>query len=236
MANGKIENGDFVKLEFTGMRAANGEMLDTTSEEKARAAKIYDEKAVYKPRLVVLGKNQIISGLEEALVGMGVGEEKRVEISPEKGFGTRDPNLVRVMPVAEFRKHEIEPYPGMVVDLDGVAAFVKSVSGGRVMVDLNPQLAGEKLIYEIKVVEKISELKEKVAAVLDANNIKGDVSINADVAEITFSEGRKDADFVVSKLSAVNSALALNPEIKKIRTIEEYERKEQTAQTPEEKK
>ncbi|MEW6328776.1 MAG: peptidylprolyl isomerase [Candidatus Micrarchaeota archaeon] len=237
MANGKLESGDFIKLEFTGTRAASGEMFDTTNEEKARAAKIYDEKAVYKPRLVVLGRKQIIQGLEEALLGMGVGEEKRVEVPPEKGFGSRNPDLVRVLPISEFKKHDIEPYPGMVVDLDGVAAFVKSVSGGRVMVDLNPQLAGEKLIYDIKVVEKITETKGKVAAVLDSNNIKGDASISGDVAEITFREGRRDADFVVSKLAAVNAVLALIPEIKKIRTIEEYERKEQaqTAQTEEKK-
>jgi len=175
--------------------------------------------------LVVVGKGHVIKGLDEALEGMSLGEEKKIEITPEKAFGARDPNLVKILPIAEFRKRDMDPFPGMVVDLDGSRAIVKSVSGGRVMIDLNHALAGEKLLYEVKIVEKLETLESKIKALLENSKLNSGFKVDNGVIEVTFpNEVKKDVNFLVSKSNFIDSTLKLIDEIKEIKVIEEYDR------------
>jgi FKBP-type peptidyl-prolyl cis-trans isomerase 2 len=47
-----IQEGDFIRLSFSGY--ANGVLFDTTDEQKARDAGIYDENRTYGPKMSVL--------------------------------------------------------------------------------------------------------------------------------------------------------------------------------------
>ena len=85
-------------------------------------------------------------------MGMSVGEEKKAELEPKDAFGERNPELARVMHLSDFRKRDMDPYPGMQVDIDGTVATVKSINSGRVLVDANHPLAGERMIYEVKLI------------------------------------------------------------------------------------
>jgi FKBP-type peptidyl-prolyl cis-trans isomerase 2 len=222
-----MENGDFVKLEYTG-RTRDNKAFDTTDAGIAKAEGIFDEKARYAPALVVVGRGVVVKGLDEALLAAGVGEQKRITIPPEKGFGLRDASLVRVVSAAEFRRQNVAPAPGMVVNMDGRNAVVKSVNSGRVVVDLNHMLAGSELTYEFKVVEKITDAKQKLLALAEANDLSaGDASISNGSAEIKFAAAvKKDAAFLVRKAKFVGDALVLLPELTCVRIVEEYERQE----------
>jgi len=66
--------------------------------------------------------------------------------------------------------------PGMILTLDGAIARVKSVTSGRVVIDYNHPLAGEQVIYSIKVHEVITDDKKKIEAILSANSLAGDIS------------------------------------------------------------
>ena len=228
----KIEKGDFIKIDYSARLAATNQLFDTSSVEKAKEEKIFDEHSSYSPTLVVVGKGHVVGGLDEALEGMDVGEEKKIEIAPEKGFGVRDPNLVKILPVAEFKKRDINPFPGMVVDLDGNKAIVRSVSGGRVMVDLNHTLAGERLVYEVKIVEKLEMLDSKIKAMLERFNLKSsEFKVEGDVLEVSFpKEVKKDINFMINKSNFVASLLQLINEIKKIKVLEEYDKSTTEAQ------
>ncbi|WP_457556192.1 FKBP-type peptidyl-prolyl cis-trans isomerase [Candidatus Pyrohabitans sp.] len=161
-----LEKGDFVKINYTG-RIKDGEVFDTTIEEVAKKHGIYDPRIRFRAQAIVIGAGHVISGLDEALVGMEVGEKRIVEIPPEKGFGLRDPAKVRVVSMREFRKQGLKPYPGMRVEIEGKVGRVQSVSGGRVLVDFNSELAGKTLVYEVNVEEKINKLEEKIRLLLE---------------------------------------------------------------------
>jgi peptidylprolyl isomerase len=224
MANAK--EGDFVKIEFVGKKAT-GEVFDTNIEEKAKEAKIHDEKAKYGPSLVVLGKGEIIKGLEDAIAEMEVGQKKTIEIMPDKAFGERRPELVRVMPLSEFRKRDIEPYPGMPVQLDNMTATVRSVSSGRVVVDMNHPLSGHKVVYEVKLTEVVEGTEKKALALMDHVDIKGHATATGEEIHVTFGpEIRKDSEYLVKKATLADMVLEHLPEVKRVRFEEIYEREE----------
>ncbi len=218
------KDGDFVKIEFVGKKAT-GEVFDTNIEEKAKEAKIHDEKSKYGPSLIVLGKGEIIKGLEEALADMKVGDTKTVEIMPEKAFGERRMDLVRVIPLAEFRRREIEPYPGMPVQLDNITAIVKSVNSGRVMVDLNHPLAGYKVVYEVKLNEVLDGTEKKALALMDHVDINGELTATGEEIHVKFGpDVEKTPEYMMKKSALAERVLAHMPEVKKIRFEEIYER------------
>ena len=162
-----VEKGDVVEVEYTLRDATTGEVIETTSAEVAKEAGIYDEKKRYGPRIVVVGEGSLLPGLEEALIGMKEGEEKEIEIPPEKAYGLRDPKKIKRYSLGEFRKAGIKNvYPGMVVEIGGNIGIVKSVSGGRVIVDFNNPLAGKTIKAKVKVIKVYKEPKDKVVKVV----------------------------------------------------------------------
>ncbi len=161
-----LKEGDVVELEFTLRVKDTGEIIETTDEKLAKEAGIYSEKERYGPRIVVVGEGSLLPGLEEALKEMEVGEEKEVEIPPEKAYGLRDPSKVKIVSLGEFRRAGIKPEPGMVVEYKGAPAIVRSVSGGRVVLDFNNPYAGKVIVAKVKVLKKAENDDEKIAMLI----------------------------------------------------------------------
>ena len=139
-----------------------------------------------------------LKGLDEAIIGMEEGEEKIVDITPEEGFGLRDPKLIQLIPMGEFKKQGMKPEVGMAISSDGTTGIIRSVSGGRVRVDFNHELAGKNLEYDIKVVKIIEDDVDKVKSMIElhynAPNIdsdKHDIQIIDGVVKIAMDEMAK---------------------------------------------
>ncbi len=224
-----FNDGDFVKIEYSAWRASDGSLVYTTDKKKAEENQIYSERSRYGPSLIIIGKDTAIKGIDKAVRGMGISETKKVEIEPADAFGERSQDLMRVMHVSDFRSRDINPEPGMQVDLDGTVAIVRSVNSGRVTVDANHPLAGEKLTYELKVVSKVDDDKEKVLAIADMSNVKPEnARVENGVVEVTFGEKvEKNADYFLNKAAFTSSVLRYMPRITKIVVKEEYARKEE---------
>ena len=158
---------NFVRINYVGRVKESGAIFDTTWEDVAKDGGIYDEKIQFKASPIVVGANHVIPGLDEALVGMEVGEKKAVMIPYEKGYGPRDSKLVKVVPIKDFKKQGMRPVPGMRIEADGRVGRVQSVSGGRVRVDFNYELAGKALEYEVSIKEKVNKLEEKIRLLLE---------------------------------------------------------------------
>lgn len=222
-----FKDGDFVRIDYTARRATDNSLFFTTMEKVAKDAKVENPDVKYGPQLIVFGKNNAIKGVENAVKGMSVGETRKVELEPKDAFGERDEGLVNIMRVSDFREKDMDPVPGMQVNIDGNIATVKSVNSGRVVVDLNHPLAGEKLVYEIKVLDKIDADPEKVKAIADHYSLKPDeVSVNGKVAKITFgTKVEKNADFLVNKATLAEAVLRYMENIEKVVAEEEYARK-----------
>ena len=161
-----LKAGDFVELDYTGRAAEDNAVFDTTVEETAKENNLHNPKGRYGPVKICVGKNHVIAGLDGNLAGKEIGRTYKFRIPPEEGFGQKDPKLIRLVSTGKFRKQGVNPAPGLQVNLDGVLGTIKTVSGGRTIVDFNHPLSGKELEYEVSLKKLVTDPKEKADAVL----------------------------------------------------------------------
>jgi peptidylprolyl isomerase len=80
------QNGDAVSVHYLG-KFPGGKVFDTSMKQEAVKAGLFNPARDYKPLQVVLGQHQVISGFEEALIGMKINETKEITLPPEKAYG-----------------------------------------------------------------------------------------------------------------------------------------------------
>lgn len=161
-----VNKGDFIMVDMTGSSIETGEVFDTSDEETARAEGQFDEDRTYGSRLVIVGDGYVLRGLDAKLPGIAFDEDVEIEIDPMDAFGERNPDDMETVPYRILRSKGINPYVGAELEIDGRSAIIRSVGAGRVQVDYNHPLAGRKIVYKLKVVEHITEDKDKMRALL----------------------------------------------------------------------
>jgi len=164
----KVKKGDFVEIDFVG-RIKNGPIFDLTREDVAKKNNLYKESINYKPLIICIGARNVIPGLDDELIGKELGKEYTIEINCEGAFGKKDQRLIKIVNINLFRKNKIEPVPGLQVNVDNLIGIIRSVAGGRVIVDFNNPLAGRVLVYEIKINKKIKDIVEKIKSCIQFN-------------------------------------------------------------------
>ena len=171
-----FEKGDFVFIDYVAKVKETGEVFDTTTEEIARKEKMYKEGEIYEPNLIVIGEGWVLKTLDDSLLTLELGKTASVEIPPDKAFGNRDPEKVRLVPLKRLTAKGITPQFGMRVEFEGKLAIVRTIGAGRVQLDFNPPLAGKTLIYEVTVQKKLETEKEKINALIHRRIPSVDVS------------------------------------------------------------
>ncbi|MDO8643324.1 MAG: peptidylprolyl isomerase [Candidatus Woesearchaeota archaeon] len=181
-----LKKGDFVEVEYTG-RLDTGVVFDTTNEAEAQKADIHRNRMMYGPVAICIGHSQIIKGLDEALAGKELGTHT-IPVPAEKAFGKKDAKLVHMVPISKFRQQNVQPIPGLQLNIDGAIATIKNVSGGRVLVDFNHPLSGHDVTYVVKINKKIETPVEKVKALVELHFNRRDigVAVTGDRAELSF--------------------------------------------------
>jgi FKBP-type peptidyl-prolyl cis-trans isomerase SlyD len=121
------------------------------------------------PLVYTQGAQQIIPGLEKQLIGLKVGDSKRIEVSPEEGYGPVHPE--RLVDVDKTKvpadAHKVgSMLEGRSPDGERVLARVAEVKDKIVVLDFNHPLAGKKLFFDVKVlkIEENSDQKVEVPA------------------------------------------------------------------------
>ncbi len=138
----QAKNGDKVKIHYTGL-LEDRTVFDTSRNREALE--------------VTLGSGTVIRGLEDALVGMSVGETKELEIAPTDAFGPRKEELVIQVKKEGFPPN-IDPQEGMTLKLTGpkeeeLPAVITEVSEDSVTIDANHPLAGKDLTFYIELAD-----------------------------------------------------------------------------------
>jgi FKBP-type peptidyl-prolyl cis-trans isomerase 2 len=132
-----VRSGDRVAVHFTGYHA-DGSPFGTSRGGE--------------PLTFIMGSEEVIAGISEALVGMRAGERKRVTVPPERGYGLRNPELTVKVP----REMVGDSQPGSAIrtDLDGhpVVLWLVAIEGDMATLDANHPLAGETLTYDLELV------------------------------------------------------------------------------------
>src|SRR5881409_4482263 len=161
-----VKARDFLLVNFTLKVKESGETVDTTYDAVAKDARLHREDSIYGPRFIILGEGWLPKGLEDSLVGTDVGKQTTVELPPDKGFGTRDPAKMRLVPLRRFRDKGIDPTPGAQIEFDGRPATVRAVGAGRVQVDYNHPLAGRTLVYDVSIEKVLEDNNEKILSII----------------------------------------------------------------------
>ena len=191
-----INNGDFVRLNFTGKIKENDEIFDTTFEDVAKEAGLFDENKEYKPIPIIVGGNHLLPAIEEAIVGLEAGDSKTIEIDSENAFGPRNKQLIQLIPMKEFKRQGMTPYPGMKITAEGQTGKILTVNGGRVKVDFNHELAGKTLDYDLTIADVIEDETEKVKSMITLHYAYPNMDV--DKTEVEF-----DGDTIKIKLDEI---------------------------------
>lgn len=98
-------SGDLVTANYT-VTLEDGTLVATTlgaiaSDQAVRKVPWYREPAGYTPVELVAGKQEVMPGLAEALVGMQAGQKQRITLTPDKTFGPPDPQKTQQLPCSQ---------------------------------------------------------------------------------------------------------------------------------------
>lgn len=137
----KVESNSTVSVNYTG-KLESGEIFDTSLVEGR------------EPLVTKLGEGQLIKGFENGLLDMSVGDKKTITIEMEDAYG----------PYNDFMVEEIEKdkLPGEVevgtalqaqTQMGPINFVVKEVKENTVVLDGNHPLAGQRLIFDLEVVD-----------------------------------------------------------------------------------
>jgi len=237
MVNMPFEKGDFILIDYIAKIKETGEIFDTTNEDVAKKERLYKEGEIYEPKLVAIGEGWVLKALDETLPTLEQNKTTPVEVPPEKAFGNRDPEKVKLVPLRRLTAKGITPQLGMHVDFEGKHAVVRIIGAGRVQLDFNPPLAGKTLIYEVTVQKKLETKQEKINALIHRR-----IPV-VDVAKFTFKTRKASIEinmpeeaFYVEGIQLAKRGIATDiqkffPETTTIKFVETFKKKEPTAPT-----
>ena len=165
MADKEIKMGDFIEIDYTGHVFDSKEAFDTTDAAIAKKEGIHSPKTTYESLILPLGEGYTIRGLETRLVGKTIGKYN-FHIPDVEAFGKKNASKLQLVPAKFFKTAKIRPFPGLQVNIDDSIGIVRTVSGGRIIVDFNHPLSSRDVEYDVNVKRIINDTKEKVEATL----------------------------------------------------------------------
>jgi FKBP-type peptidyl-prolyl cis-trans isomerase SlyD len=219
-----IQDGDFIKLSYTG--SVNENIFDTTDAAEAKSAGIHSQNAMYGPVTICVGQKHVILGLDEELVGKEAGAEGDVIVTPEKAFGDRDPKRIRSLPKNQFKE---KPVRGMPVKMDDMGeGTVVDVIGSKVIVDFNPPLAGQTLSYHYKIEEIVTDPLEELKGLVRLYAGKDmEIAIDDGKATVTLPPGiNYDRRWLLWRGRIIHEGFELIKGLTEITLVETFKRPE----------
>jgi len=134
--------GDTVKIQYEGLMT-NGTVITSSQGE---------------PLQIKLGAGDIISGLEQALVGMQLGEKKTVKLEPRAAFGEMNPDLVVFVPADKvpaevYEQTKLREQMHVQGGSRQIKGTVIAKTDKGLTCDLNHPLAGYELHFAVEMIE-----------------------------------------------------------------------------------
>jgi len=122
--------------------------------KEAGTTDVVDSNKGGAPLEFIIGKSQIISGLENALIGMTQGESGDIMVSAADAYGDVNPEALQTLPKDQFEGVDLAE--GMTLygqgeDGQTVQVTVKTFDDKEVNVDFNHPMAGKDLMFSVTV-------------------------------------------------------------------------------------
>ena len=222
-----LERGSLILVDYTAKVKDSNEIFETTREEEAKKSELFDPTHKYEPRLISIGEGWVLKGLDEALAAANIGDKINVEITPDKGFGERDSNKVRMVAQRKLGEKADEVRVGDVIEIDHRTGIVRYVGSGRVQIDFNHRFAGRTLTYDVDVIKKVESDDDKIRSLikrrlpLDDEKIK--INLKGFTLEIELPEETLLAEGLqIIKRAVANDVFKFVPSLKDIKFIESF--------------
>lgn len=161
-----VKKGEFIEIGYTGIIKEDGMVFDTTDEKVAKDSGMHNPKTEYIPIVICVGQGQLIKGLDADVEGKEIGKDYSVNVLPENAFGKKSAKLLKLVPTRVFTKQQIVPQVGLPVNIDGTDGVIRTVTGGRTIVDFNHLLSGKEITYKYKILKIITDDSEKIKSLL----------------------------------------------------------------------
>ena len=139
------------------MSAKKGDRVRVHYKGTLDDGEVFDSSEGRKPLEFVVGAGQMIAGFDQGVVGMEIGEERTLVLSPHEAYGEWEEEKI-----LEVKKNLLpkgyEPFPGdrlqmMTNNGTPISVRVHSFEDDTVHLDTNHTLAGKELTFVIKLVE-----------------------------------------------------------------------------------
>ncbi len=109
-----------------------------------------------EPMKYTQGARQIIPGLEKEIAGMKVGDEKRVKVKPEDGYGPVNEKAFQEVPKEKIPADSLKV--GAVLTANGpqgqsMPVRVQQIKEKTVVIDMNHPMAGKTLVFDVKILD-----------------------------------------------------------------------------------
>lgn len=138
------------------MQIANNTAVSINYVLKGDDGKVIDESSDGQFTFLI-GAQNIIPGLENALQGKAAGDSFEVSIEPQDAYGVMDPAKVQTVPKTAFPEGtDIQvgmQFHGASPNGDPVVVTVSAIEGDDVVIDGNHALADQTLHFTVDVVE-----------------------------------------------------------------------------------
>ncbi|MDR2790158.1 MAG: peptidylprolyl isomerase [Campylobacteraceae bacterium] len=138
------------------MAAAANQVVSMFYELKDIDGNLLDSNMNSAPLSFIMGKNQIIPGLESKIANMSQGDISHVEVKAADAYGEYNDSSVQTLPSEQFAGIKLSngmTLYGQGEDGSPVQVIVKEFNENEVTVDFNHPLAGQDLYFKIEIAE-----------------------------------------------------------------------------------
>jgi len=137
----QAKQGDTVNVHYTG---------------KLEDGTVFDSSRDRHPLQFTLGKGQVITGFEQAVIGMSTGESRTVNIPMEQAYGSRRSDMIVTMDRSQLPA-DLNPRVGQRMELtqmddQTILVTVTDITESSMTLDANHPLAGKTLTFDIELV------------------------------------------------------------------------------------
>jgi peptidylprolyl isomerase len=137
-------------------RAKKGDTAQVHYTGRLEDGQVFDSSEGGEPLEFEIGAGNIIPGFDEGVRGMSEGDKKRIEIEADDAYGQRIEAFVQQVARKELNLGT-EPEVGMQLVLqlpDGnqLPVTITEVTDDYIKLDANHPLAGQKLIFDVELV------------------------------------------------------------------------------------
>ena len=132
------KKGDKVKIMYIG------KLEDDT---------VFDQSEASDPLEFIAGSEDILPGISNGVIGMGIGDKKHIVLSPEDAYGQRMPGLEQEVSLEQLPADvKVGDMLGAEIEGQQIVLTVLDIRDKTAILDANHPLAGHTLTFDIEVV------------------------------------------------------------------------------------